>query len=176
MKITIFWLAGTGTSTVAKLLAKKLNYDFQSTGNIMRSWADEAGYTIYEFEDKVIKTDLSFDIKLDERVKNFWNESDNFIFESRLAWYFIPDSFKVSLSCEDAERYRRIHEREWWNIGEIEKKTLKRENELALRYKEVYPDIMFPPNDEELDYIIDTTNIMPEEIVSMIYKKIITEE
>jgi cytidylate kinase len=37
----------------------------------MRSWAEEAGLTIYEFEDQVIKKDTSFDIKLDDRVRDF---------------------------------------------------------------------------------------------------------
>jgi hypothetical protein len=37
----------------------------------MRSWADEAGYTIYEFEDKIIKLDESFDTKLDQKVVDF---------------------------------------------------------------------------------------------------------
>ncbi|MFC1797759.1 hypothetical protein ACFLY2_00830 [Patescibacteria group bacterium] len=42
-----------------------------SSGNIMRAWADEMNYTIYEFEDKIIKTDDSFDLKLDNKVKEF---------------------------------------------------------------------------------------------------------
>lgn len=172
MKITLFWLAGTGTSTVWKLLAENLWYSFHSTGNIMRSWAEEAGMTIYEFEDKVIKTDTSFDEKLDDRVRDFWVTNDNFIFESRLAWNFIPDSFKISLTCEDTERYRRIHEREWWDIQSVQEKTQKREDELLVRYKEVYPDIDFPPADDVFDMIIDGTDILPGAIVENIMKKI----
>lgn len=172
MKITLFGLAGTGTSTVGKLLAEKLWYSFHSTGNIMRSWAEEAGLSIYEFEDKVIKVDTSFDVKLDDRVKDFWKENDDFIFESRLAWNFIPDSFKISLTCEDTERYRRIHQREWGDIETVKEKTQKREDELLIRYKEVYPDIHFPPCDDSFDMIIDGTNINPDEIVENIIKKI----
>jgi cytidylate kinase len=41
MKITIFGLAGSGTSTIGKLLCEKLGYKFMSSGNIMRSWAKE---------------------------------------------------------------------------------------------------------------------------------------
>jgi cytidylate kinase len=71
MKITIFGFAGSGTSTVGKLLAQELDYTFMSSGNILRSWAEESGYTIYEFEDKVVKTDHSFDMKLDTKVAEF---------------------------------------------------------------------------------------------------------
>ena len=174
MKITIFWVAWTGTSTVGKLLAEKLWYSFQSTGNIMRSWADEAGYTIYEFEDKVIKLDESFDTKLDQKVVGFWKDNDNFIFESRLAWNFIPDSFKISLTCDDMERYKRIYEREWGEFVECMRKTKKREEELVKRYKEVYPNIVFPPNNDMFDIVIDTTKTLPDEIIEIITKKIST--
>lgn len=172
MKITIFGVAGTGTSTVWKLLAEKLWYSFQSTGNIMRSWADEAGLTIYEFEDTVIKKDESFDIKLDQRVIDFWKENNGFIFESRLAWNFIPDSFKISLTCDDMERYKRIYEREWGEFADCMRKTKKREEELVKRYKEVYPDIEFPPTDDAFDLVIDTTSTLPDDIIGIILKKI----
>ena len=172
MKITIFWVAWTGTSTVGKLLAKELWYSLHSTGNIMRTWADEAGFTLYEFEDKVIKQDLSFDTKLDQKVVDFWKDNDNFIFESRLAWNFIPDSFKISLTCDDMERYRRIHEREWGEFADCMRKTKKREEELVKRYKEVYSDIEFPPRDDIFDLVIDTTETLPDEIIDIIIKKI----
>ena len=112
MKITIFGLAGSGTSTIGKMLAEKQNSTFMSSGNILRSWAAESGYTIYEFEDKIVKKDHSFDLKLDKKVEEFGEQNDDFIFESRLAWYFIPDSFKIYLYCDDTERYNRIQNRE----------------------------------------------------------------
>jgi len=42
-----------------------------SSGNIMRSWAEDLGLTIYEFEDTVIKDDSNFDLKLDAKVKDY---------------------------------------------------------------------------------------------------------
>lgn len=162
MKITIFGLAWSWTSTLWKMLSEKLEHTFMSSWNIMRSWADEMWYTIYEFEDKVIKTDQTFDLKLDKKVKEYWKENDNFIFESRLAWHFIDDSFKIFLHCDDDVRYKRIHSREWWDLDEIITKTKKRESELELRYKEVYPDISFPPKKENFDLFIDGTNHSPE--------------
>ena len=172
MKITIFGLAWSGTSTIGKLLWEKLDYKFMSSGNIMRSWAKELGYTLYEFEDKIIKTDKSFDFKLDQKVWDFGKISDNFIFESRLAWHFIPDSFKIYLHCDDTERYRRIHEREEWDLEDIVQKTKKREDELVVRYSQVYPDINFPPEKQYFDLFIDSTAILPDEIVENILEKI----
>jgi len=172
MKITIFGLAGSWTSTLWKDLSEKIDYKFMSTGNIMRSWAKESGYTIYEFEDKVIKKDKTFDLKLDKRVVEFWKENDDFIFESRLAWNFIPDSFKVFLYCGDNERYSRIQKREWWDLDEIITKTKKRESELITRYNEVYPSIEFPPKREDFDLFIDGTDLTPEETLIKVIEKI----
>ena len=168
MKITIFGLAWSWTSTLWKMLSEKLGYTFMSTWNIMRSWAEEKWYTIYEFEDKVIKTDKTFDLKLDDKVKDFWVNNNNFIFESRLAWSFIPDSFKVFLHCDNSVRYDRIQSREGWFLNEIIDKTYKRETELVERYKEVYPNIIFPPKKENFDLLIDWTNLSPEETLEKV--------
>ena len=118
------------------------------------------------------KYDTSFDIKLDQKVAEYGKNEDNFIFESRLAWHFIPESIKIFLDCEEKERYRRIHEREGGNIDEIFAKNTKRESELESRYNEVYPDITFPPSKENFDIYIDGTNILPDQIVATILEKI----
>lgn len=172
MKITIFGFAGSGTSTIWKMLAGKLNHDFMSTGNIMRTWAAEQGMDIYEFEKKITKKDHSFDHKLDKKVEDYWKENSNFIFESRLAWNFIPDSYKIFLHCDDEERYNRIHNREWWEREEIVNKTHTREAEVIRRYGEVYPDIVFPPQKEDFDLFIDSTKIWKEEVVNKILSAI----
>lgn len=172
MKITIFGLAWSGTSTVWKLLAEKLGYTFMSSGNIMRSWAEEAWMSIYEYEEKVVSKDNNFDIKLDNEVGNFWKNNNEFIFESRLAWNFIPDSFKIFLDCPQETRYERIQNREEESIEEVTQKNLQRETGLIERYKEVYPEIVFPPQAEVFDLVIDAQNNLPEEIIDIILKHI----
>jgi cytidylate kinase len=54
------------------------------------------------------------------------------------------------------------------------RKTKKREEELVKRYKEVYPNIIFPPNNDMFDIVIDTTKTLPDEIIEIISKKIST--
>ena len=175
MKITIFGLAWSWTSTSWKNLSEALGYTFMSSWNIMRDWAKEAWYeTLYEFEDKKAKLDKNFDLKLDQKVKEYWENNDDFIFESRLAWSFIPDSFKIYLHCDESERYRRIHNREWWDLNEIINLNTKRESELITRYKEVYPDIDFPPKEDTFDLFIDWTNLSKEEVLNLILEKIKT--
>lgn len=172
MKITIFWLAGSGTSTIWKKLAETLDYTFMSTGNIFRQFAHDAGMNLYDFENTVAKKDLNFDKKLDSQTAKYGQENDNFIFESRLAWHFIPDSFKIFLDCNTQERYRRIHQREWGNLEEITFNNARREQELEERYAVVYPEINFPPKAEDFDLYIDASNISPDEIIEHILWKI----
>ena len=172
MKITIFWLAGSGTTTIAKILSKQLNYTFISTGNIFRKYAQEAGMDLYKFENTIVKKDPNFDIKLDNKMKEFWEKNDNFIFESRLAWNFIPDSLKIYLDCEQSERYKRIQNREQWKIEDITFFNLRREKELEIRYKKIYPHIDFPPKKEIFDIYIDTTDKDPKNILNIILKQL----
>lgn len=172
MKITLFWLAGSGTTTIAKLLCEHKNLHFMSTGNIFRQYAQEAGMDLYTFENTVAKHDKNFDLKLDEQVAQYWKNNTNFVFESRLAWHFIPESFKIYLDCTQEERYKRIHAREKGDIKDIAFFNTRRENELIKRYTEVYPDIQFPPSQKHFDLYIDGTKLSPQEILDIILQHI----
>lgn len=172
MKITIFGLAWSGTSTVGKLLADKLNYTFMSSGNIMRQWAAENNMSIYEYEQKIVSQDKNFDMKLDDEVHKYWKSHDNFIFESRLAWNFIPDSYKIFLDCSQEVRYQRIQNREEESLEVVTTKNLQRETQLVERYKQVYPDIEFPPTKKQFDLVIDAQNNSAQDIIDIILQNI----
>lgn len=167
MKITIFGNPGTGTSTVGKLLAEKLGYEFKSSGNMFREMAKELGMTVYEL-DTAAQTDSQYDIKLDEMVAAYGASHDNFIFESRLAWHFIPDSVKISLVCEEDEAARRVAEREGISQEEAKKNNQLRVATYLERYPKYYPDIGYPPADREFDLIIEVTHTAPDAIVEKI--------
>lgn len=172
MKITIFWLAWSWKSTVWKLLASKMNYNYMSSWNIMREYAKNNWHNIYDFESNIAKNNNSFDKKLDLQVMDYWKKNNDFIFESRLARYFIPDSYKIYLKCEEKERYNRIKSREKIDIKEAIEKTKIREKELIERYSKIYPEIVFPPSEEIFNLIIDVSKINPEEIIEKILYKI----
>lgn len=167
MKITIFGLAGTGTSTIGKELASRLDYIFNSTGNMFREMAKEHGMSVYEF-DEMTRENLKYDLELDERVAVYGKENDDFIFESRLAWNFIPDSIKIMLNCDEDVAIKRIAERENISFKEAKEKTQKRAKTLEFRYAKCYPDLEYPPKKEIFDLVIDTTSMLPEEIVEKI--------
>lgn len=170
VKITLFGLGGTGTSTLAKLFADKNNYTFMSSGNIFREKAKEHNLDVYEFN-KLCETSSTADKSVDIGTEEFGKSNDNFIFESRLAWNFIPDSIKIKLHCDIDERVKRICERDGGNFEETKAKTITREQSEQLRYKNYY-DIEDYTRDEHFDIILNSTNSTPEELVLEIEKLI----
>ena len=54
-KITLSGFAGTGKSTVGKILGDKLGYEFVSVGDFSRDYAQKMGLTINEFQKKCKK-------------------------------------------------------------------------------------------------------------------------
>lgn len=167
MKITIFGNPGTGTSTVGKQLAETLGYAFKSSGNMFRDMAQELGMTVYEL-DTAAQTDPQYDIKLDDMVAAYGASHDNFIFESRLAWHFIPDSIKIALVCDASEAARRVAERDGISIEEATQNNDLRIATYQNRYPKYYPGLTYPPSDDVFDLVIDVTNILPDAIVARI--------
>jgi cytidylate kinase len=167
MKITIFGYPGTGKSTVGKLLASKLGFELKSSGNMFRDMAVRLGITLEELDVRS-QHDSQYDLKLDQMVSEYGKTHDDFIFESRLAWHFIPDSIKLALLCEENEAARRVAEREG-----ISQQKAKENNDLRLatyaaRYPVLYPGLHYPPTAKDFDLSIDATAILPDKIVEKI--------
>ncbi len=166
MKITIFGLPGTGTSTAGKILAQELGFVFRSSGDIFRQMAADLGLNVNEFNHLAENGD-KYDQELDFRVRDYGLENDNFVFDSHLGWHFIPDSIKVGLVCDYGERIRRITNREEKDFSVVEQETKDREGSMAGRYLKYY-GVVYPPNYSDLDLVIDTTTINPEGVVKNI--------
>jgi cytidylate kinase len=171
-KVTIFGLAGTGKSTVSALLASKTGYALLSAGSLARQYAKDHGQSVYEYN-ALAAADPSIDKALDTYIESYGKEHNGFIFESWLGWYFIPDSFKVKLACDEAVRMARIAGREHLAIDDAAEKTLEREKSKKERFRRYYGLEVFPPADELFDLVIDTSNVTPEEIVRHIYGELL---
>ncbi len=174
-KITIGGLSGTGKGTVAKGLAEKIGFKFTSAGNFFRELAKEKGYNSLLELQKVIhspkNTDSSVDVEVDERTKKFGSENDRFIIEGRLCAHMIPGAFKILLTCNEEERFKRVAERQGVDFETAKKETLERENLYTNFYKTFYK-IENYLDERYYDLIIDTTSISPEEIIQDLINKI----
>lgn len=169
--ITIFGLAGTGTSTCGKLLAKKLGYDFLSTGNLVRQMANERGLDLNRFED-LMKNDSTIDLTLDQKISKIGKQkrTKGLIIDSRLAWYFIPDSFKIKFTCDDNIRTKRVTERDRVSFKEAKEKILHRENIHRNKYRDLYGIENYESN-ENFDFVINSGVLDTENLVMKILEK-----
>ncbi len=165
-KITIFGMAGTGKGTAVNILKEKLGYKSFSGGDFARHTAEKMGLTLLEL-DELSKTDSSIDIERDKVISEFGKNNDNFVVEARLAWHFIPDSFKICFVCDFDERTMRIARREYKDIEVVRSETIQREKSIYERFEKYYGIKDFE-NLSHFDLVIDTTHISPEEIVKMI--------
>jgi len=173
MIITISGKAGSGKSTVAKELARKLDIKHYSIGDLMRQMAKEKNISLTELG-KLAEKDDSIDKELDKKQIELKNE-DNFVIDGRLTAHFIPNAnVKVFLDCDDKVRAERILKEERKDedskdVDEIVEKIKAREQSERKRYKQYY-DVDY--YDERLyDLVVNTTSLSVEEVVNKIVEK-----
>ncbi len=106
MNITITGNLGSGKSSVCKELQKS-GFTIISAGDIFREIAAEKGMTVLELNEAA-KKDRSIDDLLDQRSTKLGKEMDHTVFDSRLAWHFVDNSFKVFLLVDTQEAARRV--------------------------------------------------------------------
>ena len=169
--ITITGQLGSGKSTVAKMLAEKLHWQYYSTGMAQRSIAQKRGISTTELNRLAI-TDPSIDHEIDAVFKNPPWGHQPCVVDSRLAWHFLPNSLKVCLQIDTKVAAKRI----WAEKGRVsehytsEQETLKYlekryELEQAHFIKNYQLDIT---NKKQFDLVIDTTHLTPEEVCQKI--------
>jgi len=167
MIITITGNLGSGKSTVAKLVAQKLDLKHYSTGDFMRQMATERGVDLLELN-KIAEKDKSVDKELDDRQIKLGKTENNFIIDARLGWHFIPHSIKIFLDVTDEEAARRIFsdqrttEKPYNTIQEAMENIRKRRESEKKRYRELYGLDYY--DKKNYDLIVDTTKITAEQV------------
>lgn len=163
---------GSGKSTVAGALCEKSGFAYLSTGSIQRAMASRLGMTTLEMNYLAL-TDHTIDEKIDGYLKEINNQSKPHILDSRLAWHFVPNSFKVFATVLPEVAARRVQsdtartgEGAAESISQKSKELLERQEAENNRFKEKYRvDCRNPDN---YDLIIDTSFHPVEEIAGFI--------
>jgi len=165
MIITIGGLAGSGTTTAAEVLSKKLDIPFISAGGIFRDMAKERGMSILEFSKFAENTD-AIDIELDERQAEIAKKSENLIVEGRLSAHFVEADLRIWLLAPIDIRANRVCNRESKSL-EIAKEEINiRERSEELRYLDIHNiDIT---NFDIYDLILNTNRFNPESIAEIV--------
>lgn len=173
MLISITGKLGSGKSTICGILKETYGFEIFSTGTINREFARNLGITTLELNER-LKADPSLDKEIDGTVTRLSIEKkdEKLIFDSRMAWYFAKNTFKIFLTIDPMEAANRViknqrgAEERYESVEDACEGLIKRGNVERERFIQIYGVDYFDHNN--FDLIVDTTERTPEEIVAII--------
>ncbi|BDH79732.1 MAG TPA: AAA family ATPase [Methanothermobacter sp.] len=169
MIITISGLPGAGTTTITRMLSRKLGIPYISAGDVFRQMAAERGMDLLEFS-RLAEEDHEIDREIDKRQAEMARGAENLIVEGRLSAHFVEADLKILIIAPFDVRAERISRRESKPIKIVGDEIKRREESEAKRYMEIHGiDI------EDLqvyDIIVNSAHFKPEEITNIIIKVI----
>lgn len=165
-KISLAGDLGSGKSTVGAILKDKFSAEIVSIGKIQRAMAAELNMDTCEFN-KYQETHPEFDKILDGKLADYEELEGNFIFDSRMAWHFVPSAFSVYLACDGKEAARRVIEANrqdetYDNVDEAYSRLLLRRQREQKRYYDFYNVDITDMSNYKL--VVDTTGKTPMEV------------
>lgn len=170
-KISITGDLGSGKSVVGKILAEKLQIPTLSTGTIQRKIAERLGMSTLALN-QYTDSHPEIDDEIDSVFKSMNTNPQSYLLDSRLAWFFIPDSFKVYLQVDVRVAAERIvndknRKREDYTSIDIAVADLKARKESEnKRFLRVYgADCSSLKN---FDLVINTQGVSPESVAQII--------
>lgn len=169
--ITLFGPAGSGKGTVGKHLAEHFDCQHIDMGDLLRAMARDEGMTLEELQ-KHAKTDRKYDDALDERVRALPGEHERLFICSRTAWFLLPQSIKVLLTCTPEISAQRVAKRQEITPEEALGLNAERDIRDADRYKRYLGIPSYPPTKEQFDVVVDSSDIDPETVLAKLVEGI----
>ena len=142
--VTISGLPGSGSSTLARSLAEKINFEYFGGGEFMRAYAIEKGLfnrgakthhlaTVYGDE---------FDRKVDFEMRDWLKEKEGKVIDSWLSGFVaqgIEGNLKILMSCSrDELRIDRLVNRDGISVEEAKKHIFEREEKNLEKWTRLY--------------------------------------
>jgi len=127
--ITICGGLGSGKSSTADNVAKELGFQRFSSGDFFRQVGLELGLSINEIN-KRAETDPRIDEMTDEKLRQLRN-ADKIVVDSRTAYHWIPESFKVYLDLPLEIAKNRV-------LNSIKENKLRQQSEQSSSEEEVF--------------------------------------
>jgi cytidylate kinase len=117
MHITITGMLGSGKSTICKIISEQKGYEIYSTGKIQRQVAAQKGITTLELN-KIMLEYPELDSIIDNETVRISEESSDktIIFDSRMAWFFVKNSFKIFLTVDPLVSAQRVIKADRGNV------------------------------------------------------------
>jgi CMP/dCMP kinase len=159
--ITLGGMPGSGKSSTGKMLAELLGYRRLSSGDFFREMAHKRGISVEEIN-KLAENDISLDHATDAWIRA-QGENQDFVIDSRTAFHWIPNAFKVFLKLDPHVAAERtfMHIQKEGRIGQIAvsaedvyEKMVARIDSERRRYQSLYGlDYI---DESQYDLVVDT--------------------
>lgn len=134
---------GSGTTTLGRLLAKELGWQFFEGGAIFAGIHKELGIA----EEEVVKRPDHIDREFDKKMRDMFENGEKQIIEGHLAGLNargLGHVFKIRLLCEEngedkkEVRIDRVSRRDGLTMEQAKERVLEREGENIEKYQRVY--------------------------------------
>ena len=105
--ITLAGSPGSGKSSTARAVAAALGFRHYSSGDLFRQLAVERGESI-EAMNISAEVQRDIDLKVDQLLQEMYRTEEKLVIDSRMAWHWMPESFKVFLLLDPDTAAERI--------------------------------------------------------------------
>ena len=171
--VAVAGLPGTGTTTLCRILAQRLELPHVYAGQFFRQMAKEHGMDLVRFGEYA-EQHREVDTELDRRMIDV-ARARGCVLEGRMVAWQLQEAqsggLKVLLEAPEPVRAERVARRE--GIADVQKvlaENRHREASEAKRYREFYG---FDPNDpRHYDMVIDSSDKTPEQIADMVIARL----
>lgn len=168
--IAVSGLPGAGSSTIARLLAKKLKLRYFSPGEYFKSYSksNRQTYKAMDVWMSNIGRKKQFHNKIDKMQIDLAKKGD-IVICGKLSVYILKDiaDHKIWIECSLNERARRTSKRDKISFEEAKKNIKKREEMETREWKRDY-GLDYKDQKNIADIVINTTNLNEEETLKKI--------
>lgn len=172
-KITLTGDLGSGKSVVSRILCAKTGFDYIATGRIQRQLAQEMGIDTLEMN-RLADIDPTIDQRIDSIFVALGKDPHGYVVDSRMAWFFLPDSYKIYLQTEPSVAAARIfrdpdrNSEQYRDEEEAIQKIMARKQSENARFLAKYGADC--ANLNNFDLVIDTNERSQQEVARLILR------
>jgi len=175
--ITISGKPGSGKSSTADKVAELLGYTRHSSGDIVRRILAKRGLSLAEYNEQA-ETNHALDQTVDEMLRALRDKKD-IVVDSRLGFYWIPESFKVYLDLDIDVATARIFKDAVTNasrsgagegiagLGDVASQVRSRMEDERSRFQDLYRVDPYDPS--HFDLVIDTSRHSPQTVALTVF-------
>lgn len=174
--ITLSGKPGSGKSSTADKVAELLGYTRHSSGDMVRAILKKHHMTLEEYN-KRAESNHDLDDEVDEQLRALRDKKD-IVVDSRLGFYWIPESFKVYLDLDLEIATARIFKDTVSNamrsavesassLGDVTRQVRERMLTEQSRFRQLYG--VDPYDKSHFDFIIDTSRQNPQSVAIAVF-------